>query len=763
MRDSRTGKGYGALAQIVAALAVFCLISCRAQSHALAGRVLDAGDGSLLVAKVIVGEKPYDTDADGQFEIPLDPGSHQVQVLAPGYVTQSFTVSIDETSPPDSDQVVEVRLHRRVLSGVVLDRDSGQPVAGALLNHGQAKVITNQEGQFEVEARPQVSLTVSCPGYLPLQVSEAEIEAAFGPTGLMDGYWAVAMVARVLTGTVLEAGTARPLSGALVSVGDVTTLSDADGRYELRYVQPGTGIAVSSTAHRPASSLAYVGQATQDLVLDPWQVTLTILDGATGQPLSEARVASPRAFSITDAQGKASLSVLPGTPVTVTAEAYRSATLVYEGQEILDVSLHRTLTVELRDRKTDNPVSNALLQVFSGEPEPMLLRTDSEGRAELEDASAALTVTVKAPGYRRVSMPVTQTAEMGIDLEPFEARGVRVPFALLGVPDRMEALLSLVDDSELNAIVVDVKSDGARIAWPSALPLAQEASAYQKGLMDLRQFVEDCHKRGIYVIARMVVFKDHLLALARPEWALKWPEGQLYEDGEGLHWMDPFLQEVRDYNIALALEVANMGVDEIQFDYIRFPSSGRVGRLVYAEEWEWEPRVAAITEFCRQAYEALSPTQVFVSLDIFGLNVWLYASDERGDWGDNGIGQDIEALAPYMDYISPMLYPSLFDPGSLGYSVPALHPYEVIYRSLIKTQERIPTKVRPWLQHYSRGVSYDTIDFLKQKKAAQDSQTCGWLFWQPGGRYNPEVFDPKAYERYPEALVSLPKSDETTD
>lgn len=764
MRNSRTNKGYSALAQIVAALAVFCLISCRGQSHALEGRVLDAGDGSPLVARVIVGEKPYDTDADGQFEIPLNPGLHHVQVLAPGYVTQSFTVTIDETSSPDVDQVAEVRLHRRVLSGVVLDRDSGQPVAGALVNHGQAKVITNQEGQFEVEARPQVSLAVSCPGYLPLQVSEAEIEAAFGLTGLMDGRWTVAMVPRALTGTVVEAGTARPISGALVSVGDATSLSDANGRYELRYVEPGTGIAVSSPAHRPSSSLAYTGQATQELILDPWEVALTVLDGATGEPLPQARITSPRSSTFTDAQGRASLSVLPGTLVTVTAEAYRTATLVYEGQELLDVSLHRTLTVELRDKETGDPVSNALLQVFSGEPEPTLLRTDSEGRVELEDASAALTVTIKAPGYRRVSVPVTQTAEMRIDLEPFQVRGVRAPFGLLAVPDRMEALLSLVESSELNAIVLDVKSDGASIAWPSALPLAQEAGAYQKGLMDLRQLVEDCHTRGIYVVARMVVFKDHLLAQARPEWALKWPEGHLYKDGEGLHWMDPFLQEVRDYNIALAVEVANMGFDEIQFDYIRFPSSGRVGRLVYSEEWEWEPRVAAITEFSRQAYEALSPTPVFVSLDIFGLNVWLYACDERGDWGDNGIGQDIEALAPYMDYISPMLYPSLFAPGSLGYAEPALHPYKVVYRSLIKTQERIPTtKLRPWLQYYSRRVSYDTIDFLKQKWAAQEAKTCGWLFWQPAGRYNAEVFDPKAYERFPEAMVSLPKSDETTD
>jgi len=759
MVDRWTGEKLPALVRILVALLVLWLVSCQSSSHFLEGRVVDAHDGSALAAQVIVGEESIDTESDGTFSVSLDPGLHQVQVLAPGHVAQSFTVAIDQA---DSSHEQEVSLHRRLLRGVLRDSDTGQAIAGAsvaLVALGPASATTDQEGRFEIDSSSQMSLSVSCSGYLPTKVRQAEVEAAFDSTGVLRADLDISLAPRVLTGTVLDAGTARPISGTLVSIGRLRTYSNANGHYEMRYVEPGMEISFSSQVHRPLAEVAYTGQTTQDAVLDPWKVILTILDGATGDPLPEARVSAPRVSGLTDVQGRAALSLLPGTPMTITLQDYQTATLAYQGEETLDLSLQPFLTADLRDASSGEPIPNALVQVFSARPEPTLLRTDAQGRVELGDASKALTLTIKAPGYRRISVPITQTRKMRFDLEPFEVRGVRAPFGLLAAPDRMEALLSLVESSELNAIVLDVKSDGAQLAWPSPLPLAQEAGAYQKGLMDLQQLLDDCHRRGIYVVARIVVFKDHLLAQAHPEWALKWPDGRLYQDGEGLHWMDPFLQEPRDYNIALALEVAAMGFDEIQFDYIRFPSSGRVGRLVYSQEWEWDLRTAAITEFARQAYEALSATPAFVSLDIFGLNVWLYAREENGDHGDNGIGQNIETLAPYMDYISPMLYPGLFAPGELGYKEPALSPYEIIYHSVVKTQERIPTKVRPWLQYYSRRVTYGPVDYLKQKKAAQDTQTCGWLFWHPAGRYQAEIFDSKAFEKYPEAAVSLPKEE----
>jgi len=443
--------------------------------------------------------------------------------------------------------------------------------------------------------------------------------------------------------------------------------------------------------------------------------------------------------------------------VTVSIEDYHPVSLIYKGEESLNLPLQPMLTVELVDKETDGPIPKALIQVFSANAEPALLRTDAAGRLDLDDASGVLTLTIKAAGYQHIAIPVTQTARMRVDLEPFEARGIYVPFAVLSVPTWIEDILTMVEHSELNSVVVDVKSESGRIAWVSAVPLAKEVGAYQTGLMDLTEFLRRCRRRNVYAIARIPVVHDSLLAVTHPEWALKHQDDQYYQT-LGAYWVDPFLQGIYEYNIALALEVAAMGFDEIQFDYLRFPSDGKISDLVYSQDNNLENRIATITSFWSQAYEALSPTPAFVSADIFGFNVWVDLP------GDNNIGQRVEDIAPHVDYLSPMVYPSVFWKGNLGYATPALHPYEVIYRTLIRALERTQTKVRPWLQAYSLfGVNYGTVEMLKQKKASEDAQSCGWLFWNAGCKYDAEVFDPKAYERFPEALVSPPESNDTAD
>jgi len=255
--------------------------------------------------------------------------------------------------------------------------------------------------------------------------------------------------------------------------------------------------------------------------------------------------------------------------------------------------------------------------------------------------------------------------------------------------------------------------------------------------MDLNELLRACQERVIYAIARLVTFKDPILAKVKPEWAITRKSGRLYLDGEELPWGDPYKQEVRDYNVSIAREVAALGFDEIQFDYIRFPSDGIISDIEYGITSTRETRTAAIVRFCEEAHTALSAMGVMMSIDIFGLITWVDT-----DW-DEGIGQRLVDLARHADYVSPMVYPSTYASGHMGYKEPARYPYEVVSESLRRAKLQTKAKLRPWLQHYSLwGVEYGTKELLAQKQAAEDAKTHGWLFWNAGGAYNEAVFAP---------------------
>jgi len=171
---------------------------------------------------------------------------------------------------------------------------------------------------------------------------------------------------------------------------------------------------------------------------------------------------------------------------------------------------------------------------------------------------------------------------------------------------------------------------------------------------DWPAFMQYLHDRNIYAIARIVVFKDNYLARAHPEWAVKDASGQLWLDREKLPWLEPFHEEVWDYNIALAVEAAQRGFDEIQFDYVRFPTDGSISKIAYSQPADTpDARTAAINGFLAKTKAALEPYDVKLAVDVFGYTTW-----HKGDFR---IGQDLALMAPYLDVLSPMLYPSTFD------------------------------------------------------------------------------------------------------
>lgn len=383
------------------------------------------------------------------------------------------------------------------------------------------------------------------------------------------------------------------------------------------------------------------------------------------------------------------------------------------------------------DRASGRPVADAVVTQNGRR-----LSADPQGRYRLEGPQNGAALRVRAPGYRRAELAPAEAPEglpAEVKLTPFAPKALYLSFYGIGSKALLDPALKLIEETELNALVIDVKGDRGMIPYRSAVALAAEVGAQKIiTLRDAAGTIRALKERGIYLIARIVVFKDDLLARARPELAVKTPAGGLWTDRENLAWTDPFQREVWDYNIAIAREAAELGFDEIQFDYVRFPDS-RSPR--FSQPSTEANRVKTIAGFLQEASRRLEPHNVFTAADIFGYVCW--------NLNDTDIGQKLEPVAASVDYLSPMLYPSGFQFGIPGVRNPVANPHEIIYLSLKKAQERTglsPVRFRPWLQAF-KDYAFDRRPFnakeiQEQIGAADKFGSQGWMLWNPGNRYS---------------------------
>jgi hypothetical protein len=302
-----------------------------------------------------------------------------------------------------------------------------------------------------------------------------------------------------------------------------------------------------------------------------------------------------------------------------------------------------------------------------------VVTADSSGRFHFEEASE--TIMARAPGYRasRALAKDTATSSTTIPLTPFVPKALYLTVYGIGSQTLRGGALALARGGQINALVIDLKGDRGLIPYPTAVPLAQKSGARSlTTIRDLALLASELHQSGIYAIARIVVFKDNPLAEARSDLAVKRGDGSLFRDREGLAWVDPFQAEVRSYNIEIAVEAAQAGFDEIQFDYVRFPDVSQ--NLHFAQAPTEEMRVQAIDRFLTDARDRLVPYNVFLGIDIFGYVCW--------NTNDTGIGQQLEHLVKIVDYLSPMVYPSGYKYGIPGCQEPVSHPYEIVHDTL---------------------------------------------------------------------------------
>ncbi len=300
----------------------------------------------------------------------------------------------------------------------------------------------------------------------------------------------------------------------------------------------------------------------------------------------------------------------------------------------------------------------------------------------------------------------------------------------IGNKQKREQIYEMIEKTELNAIVFDVKDDLGYIDYNCALPEVVNTGAV-KSYYDLDELMGEFDQHGIYSIARFVTFKDNVLPKARNDFAIinKNTGGPITL--EGSTWVDIYNEQAWDYYIEIIKDLAAKGVDEVQFDYIRAPSRGSIQNAVYPANTDDMQKVGAIKSFLAKVQDKTSSYNIKISADVFG---WVFITEN-----DQGIGQLIEEMAPQLDYIYPMAYPSHYNVHFLGFDDAEAHPYEVMKYTLEKGFARIGDSgcsIIPWVQAFSYDLKYTEKDILAQVNAAEDLGIKGFLFWNAANKYS---------------------------
>lgn len=322
---------------------------------------------------------------------------------------------------------------------------------------------------------------------------------------------------------------------------------------------------------------------------------------------------------------------------------------------------------------------------------------------------------------------------------PESVRGIYISGPVAGDP-YMDTLLALLDETELNAVVIDVKNDEGNLTYRPAVGTAVELGACVRYIQDLPGLVAKLKEHGVYTIARIAAFKDPLLAEERPELALRYADGTVVSESGGAAWVNPCEPEVWAYLEETALGAVEAGFDEVQFDYVRFPTGKAGAELDLGEAGAERERSDVIADFLETVTASLHAQGVRVSADVFGTVI-----TNRADAAL--IGQDYAQLASIVDYVCPMVYPSHYAAGAFGLEVPDQQPYETVYGALSRSAQtlfaaELPQEagVRAWLQDFTatwvRGhLDYGAAELRAQIQAVYDAGYTDWLLWNARNVY----------------------------
>lgn len=324
---------------------------------------------------------------------------------------------------------------------------------------------------------------------------------------------------------------------------------------------------------------------------------------------------------------------------------------------------------------------------------------------------------------------------------PASVKGIYLTGYTFSQKNRREKLFQLVENTELNAVVIDFKDPAGRLMVKPAdgrlknWPISSVALEYD----DYRGILRNLQEKNVYAIARITTFQDSTAAKTYPELALKNTGGGIWQDYKGVTWLDMTNPKTWELAAAQIKEAENIGYDEVQLDYIRFPSDGNLKSIAYFDFPAGKKKTEVLADFYAYLRRELADLNIPLSIDLFGLT---YQRHPENPGYDMGIGQYLADSAQYFDYISPMVYPSHYRSPYAGCQNPVLCPYAVVNKALqegaaimASSTGLIRGSSRPWLQDFDLGAVYTAGMVREQIRAAEDNNANGWLLWNASNNY----------------------------
>lgn len=339
---------------------------------------------------------------------------------------------------------------------------------------------------------------------------------------------------------------------------------------------------------------------------------------------------------------------------------------------------------------------------------------------------------------------------------PTSMKAIYMSQCAAGTPSFREALTKLLDETELNSIVIDIRDYTGKIAFPTDNPVLKEYVSDECGARDMKDFLKSLHDKNIYVIGRITVFQNPAYTKAHPDQAVQHKNGGVWKDRKGLAFVDVGATPYWDTVVELAKESYAIGFDELNFDYIRYPSDGDMAAAVYIKR-DGKTKQELLEDFFKYLQTEVKPTGAVMSADLFGMTTT--------NTDDLNIGQVLERALPYFDYIAPMVYPSHYPSGFHGYKDVNAHAYDIVKYSMteavrrtVATTTTIPSMaytrigtstpavyqkpaypantMRPWLQDFDYPVEYTPAMVQEQIQANIDSGLNSYYFWDPANKYS---------------------------
>lgn len=343
--------------------------------------------------------------------------------------------------------------------------------------------------------------------------------------------------------------------------------------------------------------------------------------------------------------------------------------------------------------------------------------------------------------YWEVKLSTTEIAEIKNRINNLpKIRGIHLTSWVAGNEKLRRKIIEKIPNSVINAVAIAIKEKDGKVYIPG-IEKTKYFGTYEPAIPEPEKMLSDFKKLNLYTIARIVCFHDNVIPSKFPELAVKRPDGSIWKTRKGDKWVDPYNQKVWEYILDVAERAAQLGFEEIQFDYVRYPTEGDTKQCVFSKPHNRETANKNIKSFIEYAKKRLSKYNVKISVDVFGLTTG----------SDMGIGQDLNLLAEEVDYIYPMMYPSHYYPGEYNLKIPELQPYKVIDRGLKQAMNKTGlnySKIRPYLQDFSLKYKYGPQELRAQIIAARANMIDSWILWNPAAKYSWETLTPQMYRAF---------------